>query len=563
MSTHVVRNRPLAQNAPRRQLKLWPIVTLPLSALAVWAVNAGGEALRWVGLGALVWSLALPLLVSLEAGLFAMMLFEPLRGFLRRAQYLFLPYSSTDPIHVVTPLITLMAFAMLLQRQKLRMFRATPLAGLVSILGLIYFLEIFNPLQGGLIVGLSGTLFVLIPVAWFYFGQAMKPTFMETALRLMVVLGILTSLYGLYQLAYGFPAFEQYWIDNTEFYNSISVGNVKRALATYSSAEEWGRYIELGALVAFGFGVTSQSLLRRAGWFACGAALTLMLLLTGQRTAIFGLILGGFALLMLGARTWRSAFARLLLALAPVILIAILVPAPTNDDMLSHSSDDKLGTVLSHTARGTLRPAQEDSLQERLKNWTFLFTEVIPYRPLGIGIGGTQVGAWKFNQDLDLPPIDSYFISTVLTCGIPAGLLFMWILFRATRISWKASRRAETLLVGSHWDETHSADPWSGATQSPETHSTESRSTEVRLRDVESFDVETQQAAWREARVWRIAATLMPVLILNSFFGNTFTLYSVAPVAWLLVGWISAGSLRQNSDRFLQVDGNEVSTTSR
>jgi hypothetical protein len=563
MSTHVVRNRPLAQNAPRRQLKLWPIVTLPLSALAVWAVNAGGEALRWVGLGALVWSLALPLLVSLEAGLFAMMLFEPLRGFLRRAQYLFLPYSSTDPIHVVTPLITLMAFAMLLQRQKLRMFRATPLAGLVSILGLIYFLEIFNPLQGGLIVGLSGTLFVLIPVAWFYFGQAMKPAFMETALRLMVVLGILTSLYGLYQLAYGFPAFEQYWIDNTEFYNSISVGNVKRALATYSSAEEWGRYIELGALVAFGFGVTAQSLLRRAGWFACGAALTLMLLLTGQRTAIFGLILGGFALLMLGARTWRSAFARLLLALAPVILIAILVPAPTNDDMLSHSSDDKLGTVLSHTARGTLRPAQEDSLQERLKNWTFLFTEVIPYRPLGIGIGGTQVGAWKFNQDLDLPPIDSYFISTVLTCGIPAGLLFMWILFRATRISWKASRRAETLLVGSHWDETHSADPWSGATQSPETHSTESRSTEVRLRDVESFDVETQQAAWREARVWRIAATLMPVLILNSFFGNTFTLYSVAPVAWLLVGWISAGSLRQNSDRFLQVDGNEVSTTSR
>ena len=68
-----------------------------------------------------------------------------------------------------------------------------------------------------------------------------------------MVLGILTSLYGLYQLAFGFPSFEQYWIDNTEFYNSISVGNVKRALATYSSAEEWGRYIEIGALIAFRF----------------------------------------------------------------------------------------------------------------------------------------------------------------------------------------------------------------------------------------------------------------------------------------------------------------------
>lgn len=148
MSSHVLTERPITRKAPRRPLKLWPLVTLPLSALAICAVNAGGEALRWLGLSAIAWSLALPLLVSLEAGLFAMMLFEPLRGFLRRAQYLFLPYSQTDPIHIVTPLITLMAFAMLLQRRKLRIFRETPLAGLVSILGLIYFLEIFNPLQG-------------------------------------------------------------------------------------------------------------------------------------------------------------------------------------------------------------------------------------------------------------------------------------------------------------------------------------------------------------------------------------------------------------------------------
>lgn len=505
----------IEQISPRRQLKLWPLVTLPLSALAAWAINAGGEALRWVGLGAIAWSLALPLLVSLEAGLFAMMLFEPLRGFLRRAQYLFLPYSATDPIHLVTPLVTLLAFAMLLQRKKLRVFRGLPLTGMVSILALIYILEIFNPLQGGVTVGLSGALFMLVPVAWFYFGQDLKPQFMETALRLMVGLGILTSLYGLYQLAYGFPSFEQYWIDNTEFYNSIQVGGVKRALATYSSAEEWGRYIEIGALVAFGFGACARVLLKRAVWLAGGGALTLMLLLTGQRTAIFGLILGGFVLLVSGARSWRGVFGRLLLAVTPVVLIAAFAQAPTNDDMLSHG-DDTMATVLSHSARGTLRPAQEDSLQERLKNWTFLFTEVIPYRPLGIGIGGTSVGAWMFNKDLDLPPIDSYLISTILTCGIPAALLFMWILLRATRMSWRAFRRAEG-----------------------------------ELRDAEaseSYDVDAVETAWRNARVWRIATTLMPVLILNSMFGNTFTLYSVAPVAWLLIGWISVSSLRLGAE---------------
>jgi hypothetical protein len=488
----------IERGKPYGPAKLWPLVTLPLSAITIWMVNAGGEALRWLGLGALAWSMALPLLVSLEAGLFAMMLFEPLRGFLRRAQYLFLPYSPSDPIHIVTPLITMMAFAMLLQRGGLRIFRATPLAGLVSILGLIYFLEIFNPLQGGLTVGLSGALFMMVPVAWFYFGQTIKPAFIETTFRLMVVLGVLTSFYGLYQLTFGFPSFEQFWIDNTEFYNSIQVGNVKRALATYSSAEEWGRYIEIGALIAFGFAACAGSNLRRGGWFVCGAALTLMLMFTGQRTAIFGLIFGVFVMFMLGAKTWRGALTRLMLAVAPVVIIAVLVKAPTNDDMLSHDSDERMGAVLSHTARGTLNPAQEDSLQERIKNWTWLATDYIPYHPLGIGIGGTSVGAWRFNTDLDLPPIDSYFISTVITCGLPAALLFIWILLRATKISWRNFRQAE-----------------------PDS---------------------------KESRVWRIAAALMPVLILNSMFGNTFTLYSVAPIGWMLIGWISAGALREAAD---------------
>ena len=468
---------------------------LPVTTLSAWAVAAGGQALRGLALSGLASLLALPLLASLEAGLIAMMLFEPMRGFLRRAQYLFLTYSDNDPIHIITPVVTLLAFAMLLQRRRLEIFRETPLAGLVSILGLIYFLEIFNPLQGGLTVGFSGALFMLVPVVWFYFGQTIKPSFVETAFKVIVVLGLITSLYGVYQLAFGFPSYEQYWIDNTEFYNSISVGNVKRALATFSSAEEWGRYIEIGALIAFGLAAGAANYFRRAGWFLAGATLTVMLLLTGQRTAMFGLILGSVVLLLLGARTWRAVAGRVLLVLAPALLVAVLVKAPTNDDMLSHDENDRAGSVLSHTARGTLRPTEEGSLQERFKNWTWFATDLIPYRPLGIGLGGTSLGAWRYNSAMDLPPIDSYFISTVVACGLPTALLFMWILIRATRMSWRAFRRAG---------------PGS-----------------------------------QDERVWRIAATLMPVLILNSLFGNTFTLYSVAPIGWLLIGWISAEQLRK------------------
>jgi O-Antigen ligase len=484
-----------SQHVNRGRFPLWTVVILPLAGVVAWAINAGTQALKGVILGGLAWAMAMPLFVSLEAGLIAMMMFEPLRGFLRRFQYIFLQYSETDTIHVVTPLVTLLAFGMLLQRRGLSIIRETPLAGFVSLLGLIYFLQIFNPLQGALTVGFAGALFMLIPVAWFYFGQAVKESFIETVFRLIVVLAIITSIYGLYQLAFGFPGFEQYWIDNTEFYQSIAVGNVKRALATFSSAEEWGRYVEIGALIAFGFGATAVIRSKRAGWFTCGVALTVVLLLTGQRTAMFGLMLGAVVLLLLGARTWRSAVVRFGFVLAPVLLVAFLANAPTSDDELKHNENERFQALLTHTARGTLRPTEEDSLQERFKNWTYLATDLIPYRPYGLGLGATTLGASRFESDVDLPPIDSYFMSSVITSGVLAGLLFLWILFRATSISWRAYRRAET--------------------GSP------------------------------EARVWRIAASLMPVLILNSFFGNTFMLYSVAPIGWLLIGWISATSVRE------------------
>ena len=491
MSSHV-----LTQHSKSRgPARLWPIATLPTSAFVVWAVNSGGEALRWLGLTGIAWLLAIPMLVSLEAGLVAMMIFEPLRGFIRRAQYLFLTYTDSDPIHVVTPLITLLAFVMLVQRSGLRILVATPLAKLVSILGLIYFIQVFNPVQGGLTVGFSGALFILVPVVWFYFGGSVRPDFMRTAMCLMVVIGLITSLYGLYHLAFGFPSFEQYWLDHTDAYESIALGRIKRALATFSSAEEWGRYIQIGGIIAFGFGAAAATQLKRAGWFLCGAGLSVMLLFTGQRTAIFGLLCGVILLVALGAKTLGGGLARLAVILVPLLLIGFLVNAPTNDDALSKTEDEKFGIVLSHSTRGALNPAKEDSLQERLTTWTYLATEVIPSNPLGMGLGATSLAVTRTDKSAALPPIDSYFISSVITCGLPAAILFLVILGRATLASWKNVRRTP--------------------------------------RGSES------------AQVWRVVAALMPVLILNSLFGNTFTLYSVAPVAWLIVGWISAHERRE------------------
>src|SRR2546423_8058413 len=482
-------------NPPQRRFTLlWFLPLQAVAAFTVLAIAGGGQTLRTWLLGALLWVMGLPLLVSLEAGLFAMMVFEPFRGLIRRAQYLFLEYSSEDPIHLLTPIITIFALAVLLRSRRLEILRAAQLAGSVSVLALIDVVESFDRRQRGLLVGFAGALFMLPPLIWFYFGQSVNERFVTRALQIVIVLGLLTSLYGLYQLLAGYPAFEQYWIDNTEFYESIGVGHVKRALATFSSAEEWGRYAEVGAIAAFGFVAGAKRLRTRVGWLVCGTALLGSVLLTGERTAVFGLIVGVTILILLGARTLPWAFIRGAMLLLPIVLVVVFVAPPSDEDMWSKGEDETVSTLLSHTQRGTLKPADEESFQVRLENWKYLLTDVIPYRPLGMGLGAGTLGRARFSSDGDLPPIDSFVLIVAITCGIPAALLFVSILARAMWLSWKMARADED-------------DP--------------------PLRTVK-----------------RIAAALMPALVLNSIFGLTFTLYSVAPIAWLLIGWIGAESLR-------------------
>ena len=445
--------------------------------------------------------MTLPLLVSLEATLVAMMLFEPFRGVLRRAQYLIVDYSGEDPIHLLTPIVTLIAITALLRKERLNIFRATPLAGPVSLLGLLFFLEIFNPLQGSLFVGLSGALFMLVPLVWFYFGQAANEKFIRVALSLVVVLGIVASLHGVYQMLFGYPAFEQYWIDNTDLYSSIAVGHVRRALATFSSAEEWGRYLEIGAIVAFGFAISAKSLAKRAVWAIGGLASVGAILLSGQRTAIFGLMLGVATLVLLGSRTLSGAITRLAIILLPVVLVAAFVKAPSEDEVWSKDEKETVSALWSHTQRGTLKPAEEDSLQIRFENWTSLITTVIPSRPLGAGLGAASLSEARFNRGSELPPIDNFILVLAVACGIPGALLFVWIISRATWFSLIIARRTSGGAPG--WE------------------------------------------------VKRIVASLMPPLVLNSIFGLTFSIYSVAPIAWLLIGWISAETMRSRfqSDR--------------
>ena len=488
----------LQARRPARARWIWFVPVQAAAAFTILAIAAGGQVLRTWLLSALVWLMAIPLFLGLEAGLIAMMLFEPFRGVIRRAQYLFVDYSSSDPIHLLTPIVMLLAFALLLRDQRLDVFRQTRLAPAVSLLLLTYFIQIFNPLQGGLVVGLSGALFILMPVLWFYFGQAAKSDFLRTALRLIVVMGLLSSLYGIYQLVFGLTSFDQFWLDHTDYNEAVKVGNVVRAMATYANAEEWSRYLDLSGLAALGLAAIAERRVHRIGWLACGMLLFVALVLSGERISMFAFILGAAILLLSGARTPGGIIGRVALFLLPVVLLFVFAKAPSADDAWETDQSQAAQAMVSHSARGVLKPTGEGSLYARFENWAEL-GKVMVYRPFGLGIGAGSVAQRRSDDGTDnLPPTDSYVLSVALGCGIPAALLCLWIFGHATLISWRGFRNAAP-----------------GSIQSAN---------------------------------WRAMLAIMPVLAFINLFGYSFMQVSVAPLGWLLIGWVSAEKLRVEAE---------------
>jgi len=222
----------------------------------------------------------------------------------------------------------------------------------------------------------------------------------------------------------------------------------------------------------------------------------LMIAFTGQRTSIFGVLLSGAILFLTGARSLPNAVARLMLMCAPVVLILALSKPMSDDAGYEIDESDRIGTMLTHTTKGTVNPTGEGSLGARFDTWTNVITRDLPSNPVGKGLGSTTLAA--SSERIDDVPIDNHFLSLAISAGVPAALLLIFILVRATVFCFRGWRRSE-----------------SGTS---------------------------------EENLWRIMLALMAAFILNNFFGTSFTIYSIAPIGWLLVGWISANYSRESEN---------------
>lgn len=392
---HLIRARPL----------VLALVTVGLAWRAGQMVSAGGGPARTVlsvGLALVVTGLALR---NPKAALPVLVGWLILLGATRRIVSGSTGTIGSDPLLLVGPaglgLLTVASW------------RAMPTGGtrlgrVVALLGALVIIAVVNPIQGGVLVGLAGLLFFLVPLLGFWIGRAVEEVQFRLVLDVIAWMSLAGALYGLVQTFVGFPIWDERWVASNPGYLALDVNGVTRGFGTMSS------FAEYGLLLAFGIVVWVLAPPARARgpirWVAVATA-GVALLYCGSRGPIVTLL---FALGVAVAvrRGWGQgralAAAAVFLVLAPWLLARVAPEQRESGERgeLIARQLDGLGSPLDRQ-RSTL-PGHVDSTYEAIKEAT--------RRPLGAGPGAASQAASKFGDG------DSGAENDVSKAGVALGI---------------------------------------------------------------------------------------------------------------------------------------------
>lgn len=417
-----------------------------------------------------------------QTALAAMLVWLPFAGLVRRLFDYSFPV-DVDPLLAIGPIVTgtvALVAAWNYRGSVGESVHHSTSTRLVAIMLGVLAISVFNPIQGGVLTGLAGTTFFFFPVLWFFLGRAyFDELFMDRLFGLVTIVGVVSALYGAYQAAFGLLPFDVHWIVSRGF-SSMWVDGFIRPFSTFPNPEEWSRYMTIAATIALGSLATGSS--RRVWWAIACLVCTGSLFLAGVRTSIFGYVIS-LAVVCVLARTSRPMIVARLGGLVGVLVAyLVLVPVPTRQE--SFGSEAAWRAFFGHTVRGLSTPLGEDSLWARTDLWSKLFTDVIPRYPLGMGIGVPIQGAWRFDAAASIGT-ESYAIAMFVAAGVIGGGLILAIFVVVSLRAWR-------LCVD------------------------------------------------RGDRVSLITCAVLANLIFTSLVGNSLSLYTIGPMGWALIGWVSA-----------------------
>ena len=373
--------------------------------------------------------------------LYALVVWLASLGFVRRLVSEVSPPGDADALLLVGPVA--IAVLLLVTAQEREARPRTGLANAVLALTVLVILGALNPLQGGLITGVAGLLFVLVPILAFWVGRKLcDDATLTSVMKLTGVLAIPAALYGLGQVFLGFPPWDETWI-RERGYESLSVfaadveGQAYRPFASFSAASEYAAFLGVATVIWLGYRLMTRRVALAIGVVGLIAA---AIVYASSRGVVVGIAaaLG----LMFAARR------RLPLGAAFLVVIAFLVVPFAVSRVVAGAVDGSSGGVLvAHQLEGLSDPLDPETSTLPL-HLSIVGEGVrsITAEPLGLGVGAVTLAGTKFGGYTRGTEADISNIAVALGIpGLAAYLVFVGLAF--TRTYRLAAARQEPLAL--------------------------------------------------------------------------------------------------------------------
>jgi len=429
---------PMSRDPARRAAPLWYGLIVFGSLFIGRQIAIGGPMLRvTVAVVAMV-VLAIPAFERPKAAITALFVLLPFLGIIRRMFLSSTGAAFLDPLLLLTSAVAITVLVALLLSDQLD-FEGTTTSRVVFLLLAVGLLQVFNPGQASLLVGLTGIMINLIPISFFFIARSISDQQMTARIvKIVSVVGVLAALYGLKQVYFGLGTF-----DIAAGYTAATVGDTTRPLAFFNNASEYAAYAHIAFVMLF-----STLLFRSKG------TRRLWPLLAAGVVAYGGFLIGsrgftvkvGLAIIVVLALRARN---RVLAAGIVVLLSSLAIgwSATSSSDSRIEEKKEGAAQLIENQQRALADPfdRSKSTLPIHFEAaWRGIWYGITEH-PAGLGTGvatrgGAKFGGLQAGTEFDVG--DAF-----LALGVPGGVLYVAAIFFGIR----GAARVRRAMPGAIW----------------------------------------------------------------------------------------------------------------
>ena len=361
-------------------------------------------------------------------------------GDIRRIVAIAAPQPAFDPMLLIGPSMALFLAFPSLYHLQLRDSLSKAMFALLVVMTL----QIFNPSQGSLAVGVSGAFFYIVPVLWFWVGRSFaKPALVERLLYYVLLpLSVLAALMGFYQTFFGFLPYQEAWVNSaTRVLTSLYVGTSIRSFGFSISPSEYASLLLMGCVISVSAFFASKRV-----WILflplLGAAL---ILASGRGYVIRFAVASAIVWVMRKGQKFRTSTLISIGLFGVIALVGLSFAAsefaPSEEPNQRHKT--AVQNDLSHQLGGLGHPF--DPRYSTAGTHAGMFTSALQSAmsyPLGLGLGYTTFAAEKITGAPTTQGSSEIDLSDMFKAlGVAGGLIYLCVAFLILRESLHNLRR--------------------------------------------------------------------------------------------------------------------------